>query len=135
MEDEKFVEEMEKNRAEKEKKRKEEQDKLNELNKAKINSIEKIFYKADRQIKAILKKNFEIYYLKSKVMSLKNYEDLPRKCKTIKKGKKRKRKTVCTDTAIIDKVSNLRKIFTVENENEICPEVKSDKEEDNDKDN
>ena len=85
---------MEKNRIEKEKKRKEEQERLNELNKAKIKSIEKIFYKLDKQNKTILRKIFEIYYLKSKVISLKNYEDLPRRCKTMKKGKKKEKQCV-----------------------------------------
>ena len=90
-EDKKFAEEIEKLRIEEEKRRKEEEEKINELKAMRERALEIILYKADRINRKILKKKFDIYYLKSKVLSLKEYViEKPRRVKTIRKKTKAK---------------------------------------------
>ena len=93
MEDKKFAEEMEKIKIEEEKMKKEEEQKMNELKAMRQKAIEIIFYKADRHNKLQLKKQFDIYYLKSKVLSLNDYPcTRPRRTRTIRKREKAKEK-------------------------------------------
>ena len=93
MEDQKFAEEMEKIKIEEDKKRKEEEERINDLKIKRKNAIKILIYKADRRNKIVLKQKFEIFFLKSKVMSLNQYCK-PKRVKTMKKRGKNKRKSL-----------------------------------------
>lgn len=95
MKDKTFSENMEKIKAEEEKKNKLKEEKLNEFKNKRLKNLEIIFNKVDRQNKLTLKKALEIYYLKSKVLSLSNYERRGKRSKTMKvKKDKNKKKSV-----------------------------------------
>jgi hypothetical protein len=95
MKDKQFSENMAKIKIEEEKKNKIKEEKLNEFKKKRLENLEHIFNKADRQNKLILKKALEIYFLKTKVLSLSNYERKGKRSKTIKmKKNKNKKKSV-----------------------------------------
>lgn len=95
MKDKTFSENMEKIKAEEEKKSKIREEKLNEFKNKRLKNLEIIFNKVDRQNKLTLKKALEIYYLKSKVLSLSNYERKGKRSKTMKvKKNKNKKKSV-----------------------------------------
>jgi hypothetical protein len=95
MKDKQFSENMAKIKIEEEKKNKIKEEKLNEFKKKRLENLEHIFNKADRQNKLLLKKAFEIYFLKTKVLSLSNYERKGKRSKTIKmKKNKNKKKSV-----------------------------------------
>jgi len=133
-EDKKFAEEMEKRKIEEEKKKKEEEEKRNELNKMKQKAIEILLYRADRHNKMIMKKIFEIYYLRSKVLSLNTYTfKKPRRVKTVKKKDNDKRKSVYVslDHEFVDKIMDSKKWTSDKN----IKEYKSEDEENNDVDN
>ena len=130
MSDIKFAEEMEKNRIEEEKKKKEEEERQKELKKIKSKKLEIIFYKTDKKNKTILKKKFEVLYLKSKILSLCDLEiqnpTKLRKSKTLKK-KKKKRNSVIVDSkhTFKNSIKNLQKVFSTD-------EVKEENNEDED---
>ena len=66
-------------------------------------AIEMLLYRADRQIKMILKKKFDIYYLRTKVISLNDYKK-PRRVKTLKrKDKKRNSEIINIGNSLDDK--------------------------------
>ena len=95
MKDKQFSENMAKIKIEEEKKNKIKEEKLNEFKKKRLENLEHIFNKADRQNKLLLKKAFEIYFLKTKVLSLSNYERKGKRSKTTKmKKNKNKKKSV-----------------------------------------
>ena len=94
MKDKRFSMQVEKVRFDTRKKKLLELEKIEETNKEKYKNLEIIFNKADRRNKVILKKYFEIYYLKSKVMSLSNYERRERRSKTTKIKRKTKKRSV-----------------------------------------
>ena len=124
-EDKKLAEELEKNKIEEERRKK-------EVNKIQNKAIEILLNRADKYNKTILKKNFEIFYLKSKIMSLNEYDTKsPKKQKKSKSMKRRikKRKTVAIDNnAFKEKVIEFKTIFS----NGTLQEVKSEDENDND---
>ena len=140
MEDKKFAEEMEKIKIEEEKMKKEEEEKMNEIKAIRQRAIEIIFYKADRHNKLILKKQFDIYYLKSKVLSLNDYQfTRPRRAKTIRRKEKAKEKKRASlfmgeDKKIVDKMMNDKPIVNDNNNNKIN-EVIIEEENDNKKEN
>jgi hypothetical protein len=95
MKDKQFSENMAKIKVEEEKKNKIKEERINEFKKKRLQNLEIIFNKADRQNKLVLKKALEIFYLKSKVLSLSNYERKGKRSKTMKVKKDRnKKKTV-----------------------------------------
>ena len=94
MKDKRFSMQVEKVRFDSRKKRQLELEEIEETNKKKYKNLEIIFNKADRRNKVILKKYFDIYYLKSKVMSLSNYERRERRSKTTKIKRKTKKRSV-----------------------------------------
>ena len=125
---------MKKRKIEEDKKKKEEEEKRNELNKMKQKALEILFYRADRHNKMIMKKKFEIYYLRSKVLSLNSFIfKRPRRVKTIKKKDNIKRKSVNVglDHEFVDKIMDNKKWISNKN----IKEYKSEDEEDNDEDN
>jgi len=128
MEDEKCKEEMEKRKDEENKKRKEIEEKKNQLNEMKKKAIEILLYRAERHTKMILKKNFEIYYLKSKVMSLGDYK-IPRKVKTFKKKIKKKRNSeiINIDNSLIQKMMDIQRSNTDETKDNKNEEPKDEK--------
>ena len=117
MEDEKIKEEIEKTKNEEIKKKKEEEEKKNEIKKMQEKAIEILLYRADRHAKMILKKNFEIYYLKAKVMSLNNYSK-PKRVKSLKKKGKKKRNSeiINIDDSFFKNI--IERSNSVENKNE-----------------
>jgi len=90
MKDKRFSDQIEKIRFEEKKRKNDELEKIDELNRERFKNMEILFNKADRRNKVILKKYFEIFYLKSKVMSLDKYERRSRRSKTTKIRKKKK---------------------------------------------
>ena len=95
MKDKQFSENMAKIKDEEEKKNKIKEEKINEFKKKRMKNLEILFNKADRQNKLVLKKALEIFYLKSKVLSLSNYERKGKRSKTLKvKKNKNKKKSV-----------------------------------------
>ena len=128
MEDKKFAEEMEQRKIEEEKKRKEEEERKNEEYKQKLKKLETIIYKIDRKKRMIKKKYFEIYNLKTKVLSLGVY-DKPRRTKT---KKIRKRKTIVMSVDSILKSAEMNESgnkngpseFKRSNSNEIFDKIK-----------
>jgi hypothetical protein len=90
MKDKRFSDQIEKIRFEEKKRKYDELEKIDELNRERFKNMEILFNKADRRNKVILKKYFEIFYLKSKVMSLDKYERRSRRSKTTKVRKKKK---------------------------------------------
>ena len=70
---------------------KENEELLNELKKVKEKALQILFCKLDRNNQKILKKKFDVYYLKSKVLSLNQYViNKPRRTRTLKKKEKSK---------------------------------------------
>ena len=97
-------------------------------------ALEILFYRADRHNKMIMKKKFEIYNLKSKVLSLNSsIFKRPRRVKTIKKKDNIKRKSlnVGLDHEFVDKIMDNKKWISNKN----IKEYKSEDEEDIDEDN
>ena len=95
MKNKRFSENMAKIKIEEEKMNKIKEEKLNEFKKKRMQNLEILFNKADRQNKLALKKALEIFYLKSKVLSLSNYERKGKRSKTMKvKKNKNKKKSV-----------------------------------------
>ena len=64
-------------------------DKKNDLDGIKISALEKLLYRADRNNKRSLKNKLEIFFLKSKILSLGKYKRKKKKSKSIKKDKQR----------------------------------------------
>ena len=140
MEDKKFAEEIEKIKIEEEKMKKEEEQKMNELKAMRQKAIEIIFYKADKQNKLIVKKKFDIFYLKSKVLSLNDYPfTRPRRARTIRRKEKAKeKKKRCSlfmgeDTKLVDKMMNDDLNVNDNKINEIIIEDENDNQKENDK--
>jgi hypothetical protein len=90
MKDKRFSDQIEKIRFEDQKRKNDELEKIDELNRERFKNMEILFNKADRRNKVILKKYFEIFYLKSKVMSLDKYERRSKRSKTTKVRKRKK---------------------------------------------
>ena len=77
--------------------------------------IEILLYKADKRNRDILKKNFEIFYLRSKVMSLKNYDIRKTRTKKGKKGKKKRQSVILNiDNAFSKEMVEFRKLLNEE---------------------
>jgi len=94
MKDKRFSDQIEKIRFEEKKRKDDELEKIEELNRERFKNMEILFNKADRRNKVILKKYFEIFYLKSKVISLDKYQRRERRSKTTKVRKKKKNSMV-----------------------------------------
>ena len=94
MKEKEFAAEMEKIRKNEEENRKIEEEKEEQENKRKLRLLEIIFNKLDKVNRTIMKKQLEIYYLKSKVLSLDNYQRRTKRSKTTKIKKKSTKKTV-----------------------------------------
>ena len=125
----KLAKEREKNKIEEEKNRKIEEDKKKELNKMKQKAIEILLYKADKHNRDILKKNFEIFYLKSKVMSLKNYDIRKTRTKKGKKGKKKRQSVILNaDNVFTGEMAEFRKFLNEEKLQDVKSEDEFDKE-------
>ena len=77
-------------------------DKKNDLDNIRINALEKLLYKADRNNKISLKKKLEIIFLKSKILSLGKYKRKKKKSKSIKKDKHRSSSIEYDDGALSD---------------------------------
>jgi hypothetical protein len=90
-EEKKCQEEMEEARIEEEHVEKENEERLNELKKIKEKALQILFCKLDRNNQKILKQKFDVYYLKSKVLSLNEYAVYkPRRTRTLKRKEKSK---------------------------------------------
>ena len=94
MNDKRFADEMERQRIEVEEKKRDEKQKNEEINKMKLKALEIIFNKLDRNNKVIFKKKFEIFYLKSKVISLSSFKRADKRSKTGKGKRKGARRSV-----------------------------------------
>jgi hypothetical protein len=126
MKDKRFSMQVEKIRFDSRQKKMLELEKMEETNKEKFKNLEIIFNKADRRNKVILKKYFEIYFLKSKVISLSNYERREKRSKTTKVKRKTKKKSVIfnlENNEVLDSNNILHRVGTgikikLENKNE-----------------
>ena len=130
MKDKKFARQMERQRIEVEEKIKNEKQKNAELYKMKLNALEIIFNKLDRNNKVVFKKKFEIFYLKSKVLSLSTFKRTDKRSKTAKGKRKGVRRSVVAfnmDKVMLDKINQIQRSNSGEKkkyaqlENEIRP--------------
>ena len=140
LKDKRFSMQVEKVRFNSRKKKQLELEKIEESKKEKFKNLEIIFNKADRRNKVILKKYFEIYYLKSKVLSLSNYERRERRSKTTKVKRKTKKRSVIfnlDNNEVLDSNDILHRVNSglkigIENNNEEM-ENKSEQDDKNEK--
>jgi len=112
MNDKKFADEIERQRFEVEEKKKKEKQKDEEINKMKLKTLEIIFNKLDRNNKVIFKKKFEIFYLKSKVISLNSFKRADKRSKTAKGKKKGVRRSVVVfnmDNAVLGQINQIKR--------------------------
>jgi hypothetical protein len=112
MNDKKFADEMERQRNEVEEKKIYEKQKNEEINKMKLKALEIIFNKLDRNNKVIFKKKFEIFYLKSKVISLSSFKRSDKRSKTAKGKRKGARRSVVVfnmDNALLGQINQLKR--------------------------
>ena len=112
MNDKKFADEIERQRFEVEEKKRKEKQKDEEINKMKLKTLEIIFNKLDRNNKVIFKKKFEIFYLKSKVISLNSFKRADKRSKTAKGKKKGVRRSVVVfnmDNAVLGQINQIKR--------------------------
>ena len=112
MNDKKFADEMERQRIEVEEKKMYEKQKNEEINKMKLKALEIIFNKLDRNNKVIFKKKFEIFYLKSKVISLSPFKRSDKRSRTAKGKRKGARRSVVVfnmDNALLGQINQLKR--------------------------
>jgi len=114
MNDEKFAKDIERQRNEVEEKKRYEKQKNEEINKKKLKALEIIFNKLDRNNKVVFKKKFEIFYLKSKVISLSSFKRSDKRSKTAKGKRKGARRSVVVssfniDNTMLDQINKIKR--------------------------
>ena len=112
MNDKRFADEMERQRIEVEEKKRYEKQKNEEINKMKLKALEIIFNKLDRNNKVIFKKKFEIFYLKSKVISLSSFKRADKRSKTAKGKRKGARRSVVAfnmDNVVLAQINQIKR--------------------------
>ena len=112
MNDKRFADEMERQRIEVEEKKRDEKQKNEEINIMKLKALEIIFNKLDRNNKVIFKKKFEIFYLKSKVISLSSFKRADKRSKTAKGKRKGARRSVVAfnmDNVVLCQINQIKR--------------------------